>query len=146
MPHLTLYDQLGDMPILGVIVGWGQGGGSEPVGSRKRGRKDQGEGIKERRSRRGDRGEEGEEVEEKGSSRREGKGGEGGEGGEGIEEKGRERSWTGKEKKGLDLHLSAVFQKDNSVLSKTDLQFKVLIMFDRFKLSVWPPFGFCLFC
>ena len=30
MPHLTLYDQLGDMPILGAIVGRG----SEPVGRR----------------------------------------------------------------------------------------------------------------
>ena len=31
MPHLTLYDQLGDMPILGAIVGRA-GRGSEPVG------------------------------------------------------------------------------------------------------------------
>ena len=104
----------------------------------------EGERIKEKGSRRGDRGEEIEEKREKGSSRREGKRGEGGE--VRLREKGRERSWKGKEKKGLDLHLSAVFQKDNSVLSKTDLLFKVLIMFDRFKLSVWPPFGFCLFC
>ena len=31
MPHLTLYDQLGDMPILGAIVGR-PGSGSELVG------------------------------------------------------------------------------------------------------------------
>ena len=34
MPHFTLYDQLGDMPILGAIIGRGDGRGSEPVGRR----------------------------------------------------------------------------------------------------------------
>ena len=32
MPHLTLYDQLGDMPILAAIVGGGGGRGLELVG------------------------------------------------------------------------------------------------------------------
>ena len=34
MPHLTLYDQLGDIPILGAIVGTWAGSGSKPVGRR----------------------------------------------------------------------------------------------------------------
>ena len=34
MPHLTLYDKLGDMPILGAIVGRGVARSRLPVGRR----------------------------------------------------------------------------------------------------------------
>ena len=63
MPHLTLYDQLGDMPILGVIVGRGVARSRLDLGK-------EGERIKEKGSRRGDRGEEIEEKREKESRRR----------------------------------------------------------------------------
>ena len=77
VPHLTLYDQLGDMPILGVIVGRGvarsrldlgkEGERIKEKGSRRR---DQGEWIEERRSRRRGRRSRGEGIEQKGGKGR----------------------------------------------------------------------------
>ena len=93
-----------------------------------------GEGIEEKGSRRRDEGsrrrDRGEGIEEKGSRRRDQ--------GEGIEEKGGEWRERGEGARSTPF-ISTVLQKDNLVLSKTDLQFiqfGVLIMFDIFKLSV----------